>query len=277
MKKLSNRSKKAIFNYVNSNFYQNKIQLDKYFLDISDKIIYEKIFVNCTEEFIDCYCDNTSEVYEDLARSLVRTCSESKVPININIQYEAPYYNIENTKFGINSFKGNRNRYLEQLNNICSFEDKVKGRFYEEFCNLFLKDIGIKVEKTSYSKDDGIDIFGKFEVTSNFQIIDIFFCREIYLLAQVKFYNYKVDTPVIRQIIGDSLFYKFNNLTQDLSISNKPLLLVVFSHNGFYENAKKFAQNNSVILFDSSQMIDMLCNLENVEQLSSIKYLNSYK
>lgn len=277
MKKLSNRNKKVIFNYVNSNFYQCKKQLDKYFLDIADKIVDEKIFANYFDEFIDCFCDNTSAMYEDLASSLVRMCSENKWPININIQYEAPYYSIENTKFGVNSFKGNRKRYLEKLNNICLLEDKVKGRFYEEFCNLFLIDIGIKVEKTSYSKDNGIDIFGKFEVTSKLKIIDMFFCREIYLLAQVKFFNYKVDTPVIRQIIGDSLFYRFNNLAEDILISNKPLILAVFSHNGFYEKAKEFAENNSVILFDSSQMIDMLCNLENVEQLNSIAYLNGYE
>lgn len=52
MKKLSVRIKNAIFNYMNNNFYREKVQLDKYLLGVSENIIEENTLNLSLDEFI---------------------------------------------------------------------------------------------------------------------------------------------------------------------------------------------------------------------------------
>lgn len=276
MKKLSVRIKNAIFNYINNNFYQERVQLDKYLLDISENIIKENVLNLSLDEFIDNICDNTSEFYEDLAKALINLSEKTQTTSNINIEYYLPYYYIQNTQFGINSFKGCRNKYITILNYICSLEQTSKGKFYEQFCTLFLKDIGIDVETTSYSRDGGIDIIGTINMKSTNLMSDAILKNPIFLIAQVKFRKYKLDISFIRKIIGDSLFYRFNNVDDKILIGSNPLYLMVISHKGFYSKTEEFALKNGVVLIDSIKMIDILCNINNTSNLKSIKYLLSY-
>jgi len=98
---------------------------------------------------------------------------------------------------------------------------------------------------------------------------------KVYLLAQVKCYdeNKKVDTPVIRHLIGDSSFYKYNVYNNEIIIGNKPLYLIIFSYSGFTKPAEIFAKSNSVVALNGHELIDIICNFEASSDFKSVTYL----
>lgn len=148
--------------------------------------------------------------------------------------------------------------------------EKEKGDFYENFCTHFLRDIGVDCNTTSSSGDGGIDIIGKVTFDTGNKLFNHILSTEAILLAQSKCYENKVDTPVIRKIIGDSLFYKFGQFDGP----KNPLYLIVFSHKGFTDKAKQFAKENMVVTIDSETIIDIACNHSNIEQMACIDYLH---
>lgn len=276
MRYLSIRIKRGILNYINNNFTGSKVELNEYLLDISNILVTEICDKMLVEEFVDNLCDNTSDVYEDLANALMKLTLEDEFGEikNVYIKYESPYYYVGNTEFGINSNKGNRKKYVEMLNYICSLHENGKGKWYQDFCTLFLKDIGVTPKITKYCNDGGIDIVGTLEVDFRNKAANIIFYDEIYVLIQVKFYKCKLDASVVRNMIGNSILYTLNMPCNEIMIGNKPLYLIVISHDGFYQKTKEYAKENSVILLDSERIIDTLCNTNKMKDLESIKYLN---
>lgn len=141
------------------------------------------------------------------------------------------------------------------INNID--KQKNKGVIYEEFCKLFLKDLGIHCKLTPKSNDKGIDILGSFKATFPEEITDLVFNEKIYLLVQTKYFNKKIDTPVIRKLVGDSLFIRFDEL-EYIEIRHNAFHLIVFSHLGFTDPAIKFAERNKIKLFDSTKIAHII-------------------
>ena len=277
MKKLSSRSKILILKALNDCFSGNSIELDKYMINNVEKLIDASNVNISTDDFVENLCDNMSEAYEDFAGSVAENLlTIIKTRSKIRVTYVAPFYYIENTVFGMNASNGYRETYMSKFSEISVKEGLCKGGFFEQFCTLFLIDIGIEVIKTTPSGDDGIDIYGKVKRKSSNEFINILFGEDICLLAQVKFYSSKVDASVIRKLIGDSLFYRFNSYDDSLFIGNSPLYLMVFSNTGFYKKAEEFAKRFKVATIDSNEMIDILCNMPDTHNLESIKYLMNY-
>jgi len=149
-------------------------------------------------------------------------------------------------------------KYKEVVSLINKFDsEQNKGVVFEDFCKLFLEDLGINCKSTARTNDKGIDILGSFNVKLSEEIGDLVFNEEIYLLIQTKYFNKKIDTPVIRKLVGDSLFIRFDEL-EYIEIRHNAFHLIVFSHQGFTEPAIKFAKKNKIKLFDSTNIAHII-------------------
>jgi Restriction endonuclease len=105
--------------------------------------------------------------------------------------------------------------------------------------------------------------------------LDILLPQKIAFLSQVKFYDSPVDTSYIRKLIGDSLFIRFDKETH-IHIRHNPVYLIFFSHSGFTEEAKRFAQENKICLIDSEFIIDLICSVTNSMELKSVSFLLNF-
>ncbi|WP_369765399.1 restriction endonuclease [Flavobacterium sp. WC2429] len=153
----------------------------------------------------------------------------------------------------------------EKYNEVVKFINKIehepnKGIAYENFCKTFLEDLGIVCEVTKASGDKGIDVLGSYLVDFKDEIANLVFNERIYLLVQTKYFGTSIDTPVIRKLVGDSLFIRFDELDY-LTIKHNAVHLIVFSHNGFTQPAIEFAKKNKVKLFDSMQIAHIISEL----------------
>lgn len=81
--------------------------------------------------------------------------------------------------------------------------------------------------------------------------------EKIYLLIQTKYFKQSIDTPVIRKLLGDSLFIRFDEL-EYLTIKHKAVQLIVFSYVGFNQPSKDFAFKNKVKAFDSRHIAPII-------------------
>lgn len=159
--------------------------------------------------------------------------------------------------------KKHTNRKIdEKYNQVIKFINNIekqgnKGIAYEIFCKFFLEDLGIKCETTKASGDKGIDILGSYFVNFKDEIANLVFNEKIYLLVQTKYFATAIDTPVIRKLVGDSIFIRFDELDY-LTIKHNAVHLIVFSHNGFTQPAIEFAFRNKVKIFDSIQIAHII-------------------
>lgn len=270
---ISSRKINNISKYIFNNFNIKKIKLIYYLSEYIDKIAEEKDISLNTDE-IDELCYVNSNSFIQLAKNLIVISKENKYKSNIKITYCIDYY-IELTAFGDKRFKNEREQYLNIVKKISYLPMQEKGFIFEKLCSLFLEDLGVECKVTSKTGDEGIDILGAINLNSDNLLFKCVFDEKIYLLAQVKCYeeNKKVDTPVIRHLIGDSNFYKYNKYNSDYIIGNKPVYLMIFSFSGFTKPAVEFAKVNNVIIFNKYELVDLICNFDNVPKLESVKYL----
>ena len=150
-------------------------------------------------------------------------------------------------------------KYKEAIDFINDIETTGtnKGVNYEKFCKAFLEDLGIKCETTNVSGDKGIDIVGSYFANIDDDIANLVFYEHIYMLIQTKYFTSHIDTPVIRKLVGDSIFIRFDELDY-LTIKHNAVHLIVFSHNGFTQPAKEFADKNKVKTFDSTDIAHII-------------------
>lgn len=240
-----------IVNLIISYNWSGSIIIEDIILEISYELISD---VEIREKIIDDYADAKSKNFQKLIKH-IESVNKSNIAFQkITIDERIDGYYIEKQK-------GNplhSNKYNEVINLINRFEnEKSKGVVYEEFCKLFLEDLGISCNLTAVTNDKGIDILGKFKVKLSEEIGDLVFNEEIYLLIQTKYFNKKIDTPVIRKLVGDSLFIRFDEL-EYIEIKHNAFHLIVFSHLGFTEPAKKFADKNKIKLFDSTNIAHII-------------------
>jgi HJR/Mrr/RecB family endonuclease len=149
-------------------------------------------------------------------------------------------------------------KYKEVINFINDIEKTYnKGINYEKFCKFFLEDLGIKCETTNVSGDKGIDILGSYFANIDDDVANLVFYEHIYMLVQTKYFSSQIDTPVIRKLVGDSIFIRFDELDY-LTIKHNAVHLIVFSHNGFTQPARDFADKNKVKTFDSTDIAHII-------------------
>lgn len=222
-----------------------------------DEVLLEVFYLNFTEydleEACEKYCDCTTQYFKRLINCIENVNEENSFKkIEIFDEYDGYYVKKVSSDVLVTL------KYKE----VCSiFEEiekrKNKGTLYEHFCKLFISDLGIDTEVTRNSNDKGIDILGNYTVNFSKNITKLIFSDDIYLLIQTKFYNKSIDTPVIRKLVGDSLFIRFDEL-EYFKIRHNAFHLIVFSHKGFTQPALEFAKKNKVMTFDSMQIAHII-------------------
>jgi Restriction endonuclease. len=275
MSNISKAHLKKIAEYIINNFNGAKIQLDSYLVQIAPKFS----SLISTEDYQDYLCDSNSPDYFALTNILLSQINKSGAAAIVKLIKNPPFFYIENTMLGVN-LKSSKIVILEYLNILDSFQNldaQQKGNIFEQFCYHFLIDIGFqKVIKTPSSSDFGIDIVAKVPVYSNSNIFKYILRPDIYLLIQCKYFSGKVDTPIIRHIIGDSFYYRMNDVVLnnlDHKIAHSPLYLFVISHNGFTNQAHSFANANAINTLDSTALLNIACQHKDAHTLSCLKYL----
>jgi hypothetical protein len=165
--------------------------------------------------------------------------------------------------------------YFRNAFNCIEKKDRMeKGLIYEKFCTCFLSDLSLDAETTIASNDKGIDIIAKYKSKFPNPNSKLVFNEDIYLVGQSKFLSSKVDTSIIRKLVGDSLFIRFDQL-EYLQLAHNAIHLIVFSHNGFTDEAISFCQRNKVMRIDTTQMISILSSFSNPETTKSYEYIKS--
>lgn len=273
-RKFKKREIRKLTDYIIENFKYDKIKLENYLLDNLQQWI--SILPHYSEEEIfDRISDDGLDKIFKTGKEYLKKFTLPK----INFKDEYGVYIIKTTKFGEKVDMSNKKILLKKINEIKKLSNK--GDYYEEFCSLFLEDFGFDAATTEH-QDNGIDIIAM--IKNKFQekpINEILKDKNIYLLGQAKYLNKPVDIPVIRSLIGDSIFYSFSPNTislsgktnEEIKINNSPNYLCVFSHNGFTSSAKRFAKKHGVVLFTSNQLIDIICSYKEEDNLKSKKML----
>jgi HJR/Mrr/RecB family endonuclease len=240
-----------IVNLIISYDWSGSIIIEDLILEISYKLISD---AEIREKVIDDYADEKSKNFQKLIRQIESVNKSNNAFQRINLTERVDGYYLE--KQNENPLHGKK--YNEVINLINAFEKlNNKGVVYENFCKLFLEDLGISCKLTAKTNDKGIDILGSFKIKLSEEIGDLVFNEEIYLLIQTKYFNKKIDTPVIRKLVGDSLFIRFDEL-EYIEIRHNAFHLIVFSHLGFTEPAIKFAEKNKIKLFNSTNIAHII-------------------
>lgn len=238
-----------ISNLLISYHWDGKKRLDEVLLEVFYKNFYnDDLNILCEK-----YCDQNTTFFKRLIKHIeIININNSFKKIELFEELDGFYVVKTNENESITS------KYEEAIKIIKQIEkSKNKGRTYENFCKLFLSDLGINSKVTRASNDKGIDILGSYRVDFPDFITKLIFNEDIYLLIQTKFYNKPIDTPVIRKLVGDSLFIRFDELDY-VDIRHNAFHLIVFSHNGFTQPAKDFALKNKIMIFDSTQLAHII-------------------
>ncbi len=266
------RISKVIYKHIESSFNSDEtIELADYIRENSDVLIRECDLNDDEKEcFLDECADNASDNFEKIADEIYKI-HENKDFSRVLLFKENGFFYIKKSNFAINSDCAAIDKYYDILNQLSASEDKSKGRKYEEFCERWLREFCNDTYLTPGSNDKGIDLVGTFEVDAGFDRHHSF--SSIQLLVQVKLYQSPVDTPVIRQLISDSLFQSFSENGFSMF---KPTAFCVIGHNGFNNEATKFAKEHHVMLFDSKMMLNMLAEKnQQLDSIECIKYLKT--
>lgn len=260
-----------IARYIFESYHGERILFEDFLAANASEILINSGVTLSLDSFIDNLCDSSSHHFTNLVDALLEQILEKGPTSKIEIVYIVPFYYISSTLFGINSINGNHSDIAKKLTQILDL-DTNNGVFFQKFCCNFLNDIGVDSLETKHSGDEGIDLFGHIKVNYDNPSIGYLFPNAVNLLAQVKFHKSEIDVSVIRNIIGDSLLYKFSRG----NLMSKPIQLMIISHKGFTKNAKDFAKTHGVCLIDSMRILDILLNHPSIDLPSSLTYLEEY-
>ncbi|KFF24115.1 hypothetical protein [Chryseobacterium vrystaatense] len=143
------------------------------------------------EKVIDEYADIKSKTFKKLIKHIESVNLSNSYFQKIILEEKIDGYYVEKCKHS----PSHSIKYNEAITLINEFENQQnKGVIYEEFCKIFLEDLGINCNLTANTNDKGIDILGSFKVKLSEEIGDLVFNEEIYLLIQTKYFNKKIDT-----------------------------------------------------------------------------------
>lgn len=242
---------KDIVNKIISHSWNGRVRIDKLII----QVIIENYDFEIVEDLTDKYADTGTKYFRQLIASINETNKNNDfIKIILDEGYDGYYIEQKHQDDLISK------KYAEAIgviDEIGSPKRKNKGVLYEKFCKIFLNDLGINADLTKGSNDKGIDIIGSFNANLPDEVGKIVFNDDIYLLIQTKYYNKKIDTPVIRKLVGDSLFIRFDELEYS-QIKHNAFHLIVFSHYGFTLPAVKFAEKNKIKLFDSTKIAHII-------------------
>ncbi len=233
--------------------WNGKIRLDLLLLKMIENNI--DFSESKKEEYVESFADKRSKNFERLVKEIQNVITSNNDCKIVSLISDADGYYLEKI------LDDSTGLYAKVVNKIESFEShkKLKGRWFEKFCIAFLEDFGITCRSTSISNDKGIDIYGSYKSNVNPLIGKLIKNEDIYVLGQVKYFKEKVDVPVIRKLVGDTLFIRFDELDY-IEIKHNAIHLIVFSRNGFTEPAIKFAMKNKIELYDKFRIAHLISN-----------------
>lgn len=220
-------------------------------------------------------CDFATISFAKLIKEIEKQILANSPISRVNIKQVCDGVRIALNDLGI---KGNleiSKDLYSKFNIVESQKNMDKGLFYEKFCSYFLEDIGLESCVTKASNDKGIDIFAKYKTKLHKDWGHLVFNDYVYLLGQAKFYSSKVDTPILRRLVGDSIFLRFDQIDY-IEVAHNAIHLIVFSHNGFNEQAIEFAKKNKIMMMNTEQMISILCAHEFPQTSKAIMYITEY-
>lgn len=270
---------RKLVKFIIGNFSNSEQQpLDEYLIYLLPLIV-ENESINITEdEYIHDLCGGNIKNYETFIRMLEHAISAEHGLCKVILRYDPPVYYLQQTEFGEKVLTSVRDRYVNKLKNVLRIDYKLKfdkGEFFEIFCSYFLKDLGIENWVTRRSKDEGIDIIGRISGTAN-ELRDLVLKNERFLLVQVKYHASSIDWSVIRHLIGDSYFYRFEPFfidKQRLIIGAAPVSLLVIAFSGLSERAEQLARKYNVETLDGNKVVDVLCSIGEQKSMA-LKFLN---
>lgn len=219
--------------------------------------------------FVDDYCYNSSVKYEKLAEELYKNNNECEEFSRITVSKRAGYYYISLSNYG--KFNDNKltEKYISRLDELCQSERKNRGELYEKFCKLWLQEFCYEVNLTPKRNDKGIDIIACVDADTSFDVIRK---MQLQILVQVKLYKNKVDVPIVRHLLADSIFLSFS---KEKCSMFKPTVLCVISHSGYTKGAIQFAKDYHVLLLDTKKMIRILEKKATLDTFQCIHFLDS--
>ncbi|PYG50070.1 restriction endonuclease [Pantoea sp. AG1095] len=242
-----------LINILFSYHWEGRVRSDYLFMELIDSM--DDISLSNKEEYIDALTDPNSSHHERFLKDILKKIKQNE---------DCPIISLHDEADGIYLSKKINDRdslFISVIKKIESFElhGKRKGFWFELFCIAFLRDFGIECKSTQNSNDKGIDIFGSYKTNLNNFIGKLIVNEDIYILGQAKYFLEKVDTPVIRKLVGDTIFIRFDEV-EYIEIKHNAVHLMVFSRNGFTDPAIEFAKKNKIELFDQSRIAHLIAN-----------------
>lgn len=267
--------------YIFTNFDIDRIQFQSYLFENIPQLSKAIDSVLDEDDFWGTLENSSSHILRYLEELIKREKGQGH-PIKCEIEINYCLEFLVRTTFGYKSDISITNWMNDCLSKVSLKDEMTKARYYEDFCVAFLKDMGIQCFGTKYTGDSGIDLVGVISLNSEpTNPIDfILYQGKFILLGQVKCTENFVDTPVLRHLIGDSIFNRFypkqiNCPLGAIVISNHPNILCVFSHSGFTKEAYSFAKNHGIRTFSSQQMVNLLSGMKDIKNLETYKHLSA--
>lgn len=256
---------RKLIDYLNEEFNISKTLLDVYICENAETI--KSYFAgNLTQDQIyDTVGDPKSIEFEKFIKKYNELEGKEKASLRFRITEELVGIYIEKSKLGKKSGVKKLKAYKEAIRKIEKIRNKSKkGAVYEEFCTYFLRDMGMKAHRTKPSNDKGVDIKAYYKPCLPNRFSDYFMTDNIYVLAQTKFFDSKIDLSHLRKLVGDSIFLRFSELYY-LDVTHNAVHLMFFSHEGFCKPAIEFAEKNKIIITDTNKMLNIISALDNTQ------------
>ncbi|MCK5015488.1 MAG: restriction endonuclease [Candidatus Peribacteraceae bacterium] len=282
MPEINRRLRLRACRHIYNNFRSNEfIELEDYFneeVPSSFFGIHDELEID-DDDFLDYCIDNKDIFYQDIEHIIDEETHLTEIESRIEIKEEIGLYFIKSTTFGLEINNDELMRYMAILESFHGLSTVEKGTRYERFTGKYLEDIGIKSTVTEQSNDKGIDVAGYHSLKLESPEISKLFKRsEILFLVQSKFTTEVTYEPVLRHLIGDSIFIQQESKEYEiedkfLRINYGPTQLIVVSHKGFSQGALQFGKIKGIVCLNSKQIISILTRCENSRAL---EYLDSF-
>lgn len=267
-----NRIQKVAY-YIYSNFNEEIV------ISVSDFILKKiddfSIFIKKDKDWIsDNLIESSHRNHAEIIKELNNIINSSQPRSKIILEQKISDTYIRFSNFGKSINYDIQKEYSKILDKLLLVSNNsLKGKIFENFCILLLRDLNIKTYATKSSNDKGIDIVGELLNDNDELKFKYLFHENVLLLCQCKFYNNTIDTPVIRKLVGDSLFIRFSELDY-LKVRHNALHLLVISYNGFSQPAKEFSNRNKVKILEGKDIISIAASIPNLKKSRSYRYLN---
>lgn len=257
-------------NFVYDEYDGNGILLNDFIAEKVEKIT---LLLQKTDEWVfESLVEPSSKYFESLTEMLEKIISDKNHMTHLICNHNFDGFYIELTELGKSFRSPLKHDLINTFEQVLKRENKKeKGVIFENFCIAFFKDLGMEPEKTASSNDKGIDIVASYKTNINNVFSKYIFRENIYLLGQCKMYKEKIDTPVIRKLVGDSLFIRFSDL-EYYKIKHNAVHLLVISYSGFTEPALRFAEKNMVQTLDFGQLCTLVLNHSSGDDLICLRY-----